>query len=242
MHAQAVEVEGAETEVMSSDSGEAPQNGAGQLSPLDRARAALEAEDLDKDALEEALGDVEAELSDLRAKLNSAQEEVEAVASASGSTKDQLLRLTADFENFRRRTTTEKLELSMRVKGDMITDLLPLLDNFELARTQVKAETEGEIKINNSYQGLYKQMVDIMRQLGLEAVPTVDTPFDPNMHEAIMREANDDVADGTVLMEFRKGFKMQDRLLRPAMVKVSYTDAPSEATAAETEEEEPASE
>ncbi len=60
--------------------------------------------------------------------------------------------------------------------------------------TQVKAETENEIKINNSYQGLYKQMVDIMRGLGIEAVPTTGTPFDPAIHDAIMREPNNEVS------------------------------------------------
>jgi molecular chaperone GrpE len=85
---------------------------------------------------------------------------------------------------------------------------------------QVKAETEAEQKINNSYQSLYKQMVDIMRGLGIEAVPTTGSPFDPEVHEAIMREPNDEVADGTVLQEFRKGFRLGSKLLRPAMVKV----------------------
>lgn len=70
-------------------------------------------------------------------------------------------------------------------------------------------------------QGLYKQMVDILKGLGVDAVPTVGSPFDPALHDAIMREPNDEVADGTVLQEFRKGFRMGERLLRPAMVKVS---------------------
>ena len=102
---------------------------------------------------------------------------------------------------------------------------------------QLKAETEGEEKINASYQGLYKQTVDILKGLGVEPVPTVGAPFDPALHDAIAREASDDVADGTVLTEFRKGFELKGALIRPAMVKVSYTDAPAEAAAAETVEE-----
>ena len=69
-------------------------------------------------------------------------------------------------------------------------------------------------------QGLYKQMVETFRNLGVEAVPGVGHPFDPNFHEAIVSEPNDDVPDGTVLQEFRKGFQCGDRLIRPAMVKV----------------------
>ncbi|KAI8466442.1 MAG: GrpE-domain-containing protein [Monoraphidium minutum] len=156
------------------------------------------------------------------------------------SGKDQFLRLQADFDNFRRRTAQEKEELGSRARGDVVTGLLPLVDNFELARTQVKTETEGEAKIQASYQGLYKQMVDILKGLGVDPVPTVGTPFDPNFHEAIAREANDDVPDGTVLQEFRKGFAMGERLLRPAMVQVSFTDKPAEVAAAETVEEEEA--
>ena len=69
-------------------------------------------------------------------------------------------------------------------------------------------------------QSLYKQMVEIFRTLGVDAVPGVGQPFDPNFHDAVMREQNDDVPDGTVLQEFRKGFRHGDKLLRPAMVKV----------------------
>lgn len=70
-------------------------------------------------------------------------------------------------------------------------------------------------------QGLYKQMVESFRSLGVEATPGVGHPFDPRFHDAIMQEPNDDVPDGTVLAEFRKGFKLGDKLLRAAMVKVS---------------------
>lgn len=86
-------------------------------------------------------------------------------------------------------------------------------------------------------QGLYKQMVDIMKGLGVDAIDTVGTPFDPEMHEAIMREPNDEVPDGTVIMEFRKGFKMGERMLRPAMVKVSFSEAPTEVSSADTDSE-----
>jgi molecular chaperone GrpE len=80
-------------------------------------------------------------------------------------------------------------------------------------------------------------MVDIMKGLGLDAVDTVGAVFDPELHEAIMREPNDEVPDGTVLLEFRKGFRMGDRLLRPAMVKVSFSEAPTAAASADTDSE-----
>ncbi|GBG00499.1 nucleotide release factor, partial [Raphidocelis subcapitata] len=146
------------------------------LSPLDRARAALEAEELDRPALEGALADLEAEMTSLRDGLAAAESEAARAPALEASlvtSKDQYVRLQADFENFRRRMAKEKDELSSRAKGDVVTGLLPLVDAFELARTQVKAETEGEQKINNSYQGLYKQMVEILRGLSVEPVATV---------------------------------------------------------------------
>lgn len=89
----------------------------------------------------------------------------------------------------------------------------------------------------STLQGLYKQMVDIMKGLGVDAVETVGSLFDPELHEAIMREPNDEVPDGTVIMEFRKGFRMGERLLRPAMVKVSFSEAPASVSSAETDSE-----
>ncbi|DBA78448.1 hypothetical protein WJX79_008362 [Trebouxia sp. C0005] len=138
--------------------------------------------------------------------------------------KDQYIRLNADFDNFRRRTAGEKLALKDTTKGDVIVKLVPLIDNFEAAKNSIKVQTDAEQKIVDSYQGLYKQMVDTFRSLGVEAVPGVGHPFDPNFHEAIVSEPNDDVPDGTVLQEFRKGFQCGDRLIRPAMVKVSSSD------------------
>lgn len=80
-------------------------------------------------------------------------------------------------------------------------------------------------------------MVDIIKGLGVDAIDTVGAPFDPELHEAIMREPNDEVPDGTVIMEFRKGFKMGDRMLRPAMVKVSFSEAATEVSSADTDSE-----
>ncbi|GIL91669.1 hypothetical protein Vretimale_9545 [Volvox reticuliferus] len=194
------------------------------LSPLDRAKKALEDGSLDKELLNGCLAELEAEMGRLRAEASAAEERASALEATASNTKDQFVRLTADFENFRRRTREENIQLTDSVRGDVIKELLPIVDNFELARTQVKTETEGEAKINMSYQGLYKQMVDMMRSLGVEAVPTTGAPFDPAIHDAIMREPSNSHPDGTVLQEFRKGFSIGGKLLRPAMVKVSYTE------------------
>jgi molecular chaperone GrpE len=233
-----------------------PANGAAATSaPADDGVAALEqakalVDDADtfasdpeaaRLALAESLALAEAGLAALQARALAADAAAQQAATeATATAREQYLRLSADFENFRRRTAEEKADANARARGDVISSLLPLVDNFELARAQVKAETEAEQKINSSYQGLYRQLVDLLKAQGVEAVPTEGHPFDPELHEAIAREASDEVADGTVLQEFRKGFMMApgDRLLRPAMVKVSYNDAPVDTPAAETTQEE----
>lgn len=216
--ARAAEVQ---EEAAEADAAEEPGD---ELTALERARAALDEESMDKDLLVGCMEDLEDEMEDLRAAASGADTRSKTLEASIATAKDQYLRLNADFDNFRRRSKEENAAIADSVKTDVVKDLLPLIDNFELARTNVKAESEAEQKINNSYQSLYKQMVDIIRALGVDAVPTVGTPFDPNLHEAIMREPSTEHPDGTVLQEFRKGFALKDKLLRPAMVKVSFTE------------------
>ena len=165
-----------------------------------------------------------AELEQLKFRAESAEKSAVAFEDTLKSTKDQFVRLTADFENFRKRSQAEQEELKTKVRGDALLELLPLIDNFELAKQQLKIETEGEERISQAYDGLYKQMVDLFRGLGLEATPGVGTEFDPEVHEAIMREHSDEFDEGVVSEEFRKGFMFKERLLRPAMVKVAYKE------------------
>lgn len=93
--------------------------------------------------------------------------------------RDRILRISADFENFRRRTDRERLSLVTNAQGEVVESLLPVLDNFERAKAQIKVETEGEEKINNSYQSIYKQFIEILDSLGVVPVETVGIPFDP---------------------------------------------------------------
>jgi len=164
-----------------------------------------------------------------------ARVEVAEVASASASAqnvtlKDQALRLSADFENFRKRTLTEKAALSDSAKFKTIESLLPVIDNFELAKGNLKVETEEALKTQAAYEQLYKQLVDIFRNLGLKVVATVGEVFDPEVHDAIMQEPTAEFEDGVVMQEFRKGFTFNGSLLRAAMVKVAQND---DATGAE---------
>ncbi|MGB3310120.1 MAG: nucleotide exchange factor GrpE [Nodosilinea sp.] len=134
---------------------------------------------------------------------------------------NQSIRIAADFENYRKRTSKEKDELATQIKGDTIIELLPVVDNFERARSQIKPQTEAEMTIHKSYQSVYKQLVETLKRLGVSAMRAEGQEFDPLLHEAVMREPTADHAEGAVIEEFVRGYQLGDRVLRHAMVKVA---------------------
>jgi molecular chaperone GrpE len=144
----------------------------------------------------------------------------------------QYMRIAADFENYRKRTSKEKEELDAQVKRNTILELLPVVDNFERARSHLKPQSEGEMTIHKSYQGVYKQLVDSLKRLGVSPMRPDGQEFDPNLHEAVMREPTDEHPEGTVLEELVRGYYLGDRVLRHAMVKVA---APKEDTSSASE-------
>ncbi|MDZ8054991.1 MAG: nucleotide exchange factor GrpE [Aulosira sp. ZfuVER01] len=149
----------------------------------------------------------------------------------------QYLRIAADFENYRKRNQKEKEDLEAQVKRNTITELLPVVDNFERARSHLKPQTDSEMTIHKSYQGVYKQLVDSLKRLGVSPMRPEGQEFDPNVHEAVMREPTDEHPEGTVLEELVRGYYLGDRVLRHAMVKVA---APKEDTPAQDNQSSPA--
>ncbi|MGD1853485.1 MAG: nucleotide exchange factor GrpE [Leptolyngbyaceae cyanobacterium] len=133
----------------------------------------------------------------------------------------QYMRLTADFENFRKRTSREKEELELQVKCNTISNLLEVVDNFERARAQIKPQNDGEMAVHKSYQSVYKQLVEGLKRAGVAPMRAEGNEFDPNLHEAVMREPTDDYAEGTVIEELVRGYVLEERVLRHAMVKVA---------------------
>ncbi|XP_055835420.1 uncharacterized protein LOC129903924 isoform X2 [Solanum dulcamara] len=167
------------------------------------------------------VSEIEAVISSVEKERNDLAQKVSALSADINSGKEKYIRLQADFDNYRKRSENERLRIRTNAQGEIIESLLPMVDNFERAKRQIKLETEMEKKIDASYQGIYKQFVEIMRSLRVAVVPTVGKPFDPALHEAIAREESQEFSEGIVIEEFRRGFLLGDRLLRPAMVKVS---------------------
>lgn len=198
---------------------------------LERFQSAVDEDYADEKFLYAFIDDARAEFERLAAAADSVEAAVAAAKEQFDSSQQHYLRLNADFENFRKRSAAEKEAVVTRTKADVIEELLPVIDAFDAAAGQVKAETEGEEKIAASYQGLYNKLVAAFKKMGLEVVPGEGAPFDPEVHEAIMRAPSDDVPDGTVLQEFRKGFMIGKTLLRPAMVQVSFSEGPAVAAA-----------
>ncbi|XP_038982189.1 protein GrpE-like [Phoenix dactylifera] len=142
-----------------------------------------------------------------------------ATKDATLSEEDHILRIIVDFDNFRKRTEKEGLSLMTKAQGQVIESLLPVLDNFERDKTQIKVETGRRKKVHNSYQSTYKQFLEILSSLGVEGVESVGNPFDPL--ESMEFE------EGIIIQEFRKGFELSERLLHPSMVKVSAGPGPA---------------
>ncbi|KAA8546349.1 hypothetical protein F0562_002912 [Nyssa sinensis] len=170
---------------------------------------------------EKTMSEVEATICMVENEKNKLFQKVSALSAEINSGKEKYIRLQADFDNFRKRSEKERLTVRSDAQGEVIESLLPMVDNFERAKQQIKLDTEKEKKIDASYQGIYKQFVEVMRSLRVAAVPTVGKPFDPSIHEAIAREESHEFKEGIIIEEFRRGFLLGDRLLRPAMVKVS---------------------
>ena len=130
---------------------------------------------------------------------------------------DRLARAQAEFENARRRATKEQQDFRDYAAADAIKSLLPVIDSFERA-LQVKSEP-GDFR--SGVELIYKQLQDALQKLGVRAIPAKGEPFDPRVHEAIEMVETSDAPDHEVLDELQRGYKMKDRLLRPAMVKVA---------------------
>lgn len=179
--------------------------------------------------VETDLENVDAGLENEPEALTQLATEVESLSLQVEERTNQCVRIAADFDNFRKRTEREKGEIELRVKRDAISELLPVIDSFERARTHLKPQTEEEVNIHKSYQGVYKQLVDCLKRIGVSPMRVEGQPFDPNFHDAIMREPTHEHPEGTVIEELRRGYLLGELVLRHALVKVASLPDDAEA-------------
>jgi len=132
--------------------------------------------------------------------------------------KERLLRLQADFDNFRRRTRQEKEEIYKYASEKLVVALLPVLDNFELA---LAAEDDSKSAYKAGVQMIYKQLLDILEKEGVKPVPAVGEVFDPAKHEAVAQDNSGQYPPNTIVEEFRRGYTLKDKVIRASMVKVA---------------------
>jgi molecular chaperone GrpE len=159
------------------------------------------------------------------AELVASRSEVKRLQTALAEAQDALARRQADFENYRKRVERERAETHNRVVGELVRKLLPVVDNLDRALDAERTIKAGESKefrhFLNGIELIAKQLNEVLESFGVEPIVAVGERFDPHIHEAVVTEPSDEHEPDTVVEELARGYRIGDRLLRPAMVKVS---------------------
>ena len=158
-------------------------------------------------------GDLKNTISNNDARLEQLEKEHETL-------KNQYVRISADFDNFRKRQSRDQDDLKIQLVSKTLTAILPIVDNFERARQQLKPESEEAQTLHRSYQGLYKQLVEVLKQQGVAPMRVVGKQYDPNLHEAVLREPSEEFKEDLILEELQRGYHLEGKVLRHALVKV----------------------
>ena len=151
--------------------------------------------------------------------------------------KNQYVRIAADFDNFRKRQSRDQDDLKSQLICKSLSAILPIVDNFERARQQLKPESEEAQTLHRSYQGLYKQLVEVLKQQGVAPMRVLGQQFDPNLHEAVLREPSEKEKEDIIIEELQRGYHLDGKVLRHALVKVSMGPGPSQDSQEEIEKD-----
>ena len=151
------------------------------------------------------------------------QSQVDALTRDKAALYDQLLRRAAEFENFRRRIERERSDAYQRARVEVLVEFLPVVDNFERALSSLENSGGDAEALRHGVELIHKQFKDALTKFGLEPVQAIGQTFDPHLHEAVTIEPTDKHKENTVIEEFQRGYKIGDKLLRPAKVKVAAT-------------------
>lgn len=159
------------------------------------------------------------------AELIATRSELKRVETENAELKNQLARRQADFENYRKRVERERSETYNRVVADVAAKLLPVLDNLKRALdSEASVESSESDEFRHFLSGvdlIYKQLNGVLEALGVKPIAAVGERFDPHIHEAVVTEASDDYEPDTVMQEIVAGYRLGDKLIRPALVKVA---------------------
>ena len=145
---------------------------------------------------------------------------LEAAQTELARVRDQLLRMAADFDNYRKRTRREVGDAERRAREELLRELLPVFDNLERAATHAASASDVQA-VADGVGLVMRQFGDTLSKLGIERIPTQGQVFDPTLHEAIQQLASNELAPGTIASEIQAGYRMGDRLIRPALVVVA---------------------
>ena len=153
-------------------------------------------------------------------------EELKEKAAKADEHWDRLLRTTADLENFKKRAARERQEAIKFANASLLEKLIPALDNFDMALAAANnAENDSMESLKTGIAMIYNQLKAALADTGLEEINATNQPFDPNLHEAVSHQDSADVPEGQVLQQLRKGYKLRERLIRPASVVVARKPA-----------------
>lgn len=148
------------------------------------------------------------------------QEKIEKLEEEVKASEDKYLRLYAEFENFKRRKNQEIETNNIYKSQKVITEILPSLDNLERA-LQVESDNEEIKSLLKGVEMVYEGLLNVLKSEGVELIETENAQFDPNYHHAVMQDEDSEKESGAILDTFQKGYKLKDRVIRPAMVKVN---------------------
>ncbi|MFB7138592.1 nucleotide exchange factor GrpE [Gottfriedia sp. NPDC056225] len=152
--------------------------------------------------------------------VDSTEDELQKLRAEVDEKENKYLRLHADFENYKRRALLDQQALMTYRAQSLVSDLLPVLDNFERA-LQVEATEEQTASLKQGMEMVYRLLVEAVKKEGVEEIPALGEQFDPNFHQAVMQESDASKPSNEVLQEFQKGYKLKDRVIRASMVKVN---------------------
>lgn len=169
---------------------------------------------------EKQLLKIQKELSSLKTEFKEQQKEFESVDKEADQYLDYLKRLKAEFDNYKKRNLKEQGRKTTLFSEDLIKQFLPIVDDLERALDVVK-EKEDVTNFVRGVEIIFNQLKNTLEKQGLEQIKAKGEPFDPYLHEAIMKVELDEYPDNIIIEEMRKGYKLKDRVLRPTMVKVN---------------------